>query len=62
MTHLEIIKTEVDSDLFETIWVGKNVTADISYDLQLDFRSSVDDSMIRIKELMQEKGIIFKVW
>ena len=59
---LEIIKTAIDSDLIETIWVGKNVTTDISFDLQLDYPNSVDDSLIRIKELMQEKGIIFKVW
>ncbi len=59
---LEIIKTAVDSDLIETIWVGRNVTTDINYDLQLDFPKSVDDSLIRIKEFMQEKGIIFKVW
>ena len=41
MTHLEIIKTTVDSDLIEPIWVGENVTIDICYDLQLDFPCSV---------------------
>ena len=60
--NLEIIKTAVDYDLIETIWVGKNVTTNINFDLQLDFPRSIDDSLIKIKELMQEKGIIFKVW
>jgi len=56
---LEIIKTAVDPDLIETIWVGKNVTTNINYDLKLDFPNSIENSLTRIIELLQVKRIVF---
>ncbi len=59
---LEVIKTTVDSELIETIWVGNNVTTDIHFDLLLDNPNPISKSLEMIKEMLQEKGIIFKVW
>ena len=59
---LEIIKSTVDAELIETVWVGKNITTDISFDLHLENPINMEESLIMIKELMQEKGIIYKVW
>ena len=60
---LEIIKSSVGSELVETIWIGKDVTSDVQYDLHIsgdDCESA--DCVTIIKDSLQEKGLIFKIW
>ncbi len=59
---LEIIKTVVDSERIETVWIGENVTTDIFYDLHIPVYESYEKAAIIIKEMLQERGIIFKPW
>ena len=59
---LEIIKTTVMPDKIETVWVGEDVTTDIAYDLKVPGNLDIELSAKQIKELLQEKGIIFKPW
>lgn len=59
---LEIIKTTVNPEKIETIWVGDDLTTDISYDLRIPGINDVELSANLIKEVLQDKGIIFKPW
>lgn len=59
---LEQIKTAINPDKIETVWLGDNKTTDIAADLNLATDIVVQDAVDRIKSLMQERGIIFKPW
>lgn len=59
---LEIIKTTVNPEKIETIWVGDDLTTDISYDLRIPGINDVELSANLIKQVLQDKGIIFKPW
>ena len=59
---LELIKTTVDPDRIETVWVGDRVTTNLHCDLVLAEQESEQESVERIKRLLQDKGIIFRPW
>ena len=59
---LEIIKTTVNPDKIETIWVGEDITTDLSYDTQVPGKVDLEESTQVIKQILQDKGIIFKPW
>jgi len=59
---LEIIKTTVNPDKIETVWVGEDVTTDLVYDLKVPGKLDVNVSVESIKQLLQDNGIIFKPW
>jgi len=59
---LEIIKTIVNPDRIEVVWIGENIITDISYDLHLYDPRDIADSVDSIKILLQDKGIIYKPW
>ena len=61
-SDLEIIKTAVEPDQIETVWVGDELSSDIKFDLQLSSGQPVSLQIGRIKSLLQEKGIIFRPW
>ncbi len=57
---LETIRTAVDSDLVEVIWVGPDIT-DIQADLQIETLEDLEVAAGQVKRLLQKKGIIFSV-
>jgi bifunctional enzyme CysN/CysC len=59
---LEVIKTSVSPDRIEVVWVGDQVTTDVSYDLILGDHEAGGDGVDRIKLLLQDKGILFRPW
>jgi bifunctional enzyme CysN/CysC len=59
---LEVIKTTVEPERIETIWVGDEVTTDVACDLVLSERERELDGVERVKRLLQEKGVIFRPW
>ncbi|HXG43203.1 MAG TPA: GTP-binding protein [Gemmatimonadales bacterium] len=59
---LEVIKTAVSPDRIEVVWVGDQVTTDVSYDLILGDHEAGGDGVDRIKLLLQDKGILFRPW
>ena len=59
---LELIKTTVESERIETIWVGDRVTTDITCDLVLTDPEQELERVDRIKSLLQEKGVIYRPW
>jgi bifunctional enzyme CysN/CysC len=59
---LETIKTTIDSDKIECVWVGDDITTDISFDKQVHSIENIDEVVGFIKEDLQDKSIIFRVW
>ncbi|MBK1810963.1 GTP-binding protein [Clostridium sp. YIM B02505] len=57
---IEIIETAVDSDKIIKVWVGEEVTTDLEYDLHIQSYDSVEVAVMKIKTLLQDRGIIFK--
>ena len=59
---LEVIKTSVDPDRIELIWVGDHVSTDVSYEMMLGDAEVAEDGVDRVKRLLQDKGIIYRPW
>lgn len=59
---LEIIKTVIEPELIEVVWVGEPVTTDIPYNLAIQDPRSLDEAVDTLKNMLQERGIIFKPW
>lgn len=59
---LELIKTAVNPDAIETIWVGEDITTDIALDMHVPGVENIDEVVNIIKGSLQEKGVIFKPW
>ena len=57
---LDLIKTVVDGNAIQVVWVGDEVTTDLSIDLKVPGRDQVDTSAAQIKQMLQKQGIIFK--
>ena len=57
---LEILKTAVDPDRIEVIWVGDRVTTDIACDMILSDQDP--EAVDKIKRLLQDKRILFRPW
>ena len=61
-SDLELIKTTVNPQQIETVWLGQNVTTDIHYDLHLDQFETEEKAALQIKGMLQDRGILFKPW
>ena len=55
-----LIETTIGPDKIEVVWVGAGVTPHIEYDLRLDGPDEVAKSVLRIKAMLRDKGIIFR--
>ena len=58
--ELEIIRTSIDPFPINTIWNGDKISTDIRYDLHLSEESPETESVLKVKELLQMRQIIFK--
>lgn len=59
---LELIKTTVNPQQIETVWIGDKVTTDIDFDLHISDFASEEEAAGKIKGLLQDRGIIFRLW
>jgi bifunctional enzyme CysN/CysC len=58
---VELIKTTVEPDRIEIVWVGDTKTTDVAHDLVIPDADD-PDAVQQVKRLLQEKGIIFRPW
>ncbi len=58
--NIEIIKTIVNPDRIETIWIGEESDSELRCDLYIESIDSIDEVVGVIKENLQEKNIIFR--
>ncbi len=59
---LEVMKTLIEAGRIETVWLGEDGISDIRYDLQLPAMSPEETAVSAVKELLQDRGVIFKPW
>jgi bifunctional enzyme CysN/CysC len=59
---LELIKTTVNPQQIETVWLGDRITTDLEFDLHIPEFTSEDQVSAQIKGLLQDRGIIFRPW
>ncbi len=59
---LEVIKTSVDPDRIEVVWVGDQITTDVTCDMVLGDAEAAEDGVEQIKRLLQDKGVLFRPW
>jgi bifunctional enzyme CysN/CysC len=59
---LDLVKTTVQPDRIETVWIGDHVTTDLDCDLHLPEGEAPDEAVPRIKGLLRDKGIIYHAW
>jgi len=57
---LDILETVIDKEMVHVIWVGNKVTTNIEYDIHLKNRENLDEGVVMIKHLLQQRGIMFK--
>jgi bifunctional enzyme CysN/CysC len=60
--ELDLIKTTVDPDRIETVWVGDPGAAEVSADLLLFEQEGEDEAVERVWTLLRDKGVIFQPW
>ncbi len=57
---MEIFNATINPKNILTVWVGKDITTDILYDIYLPEFKSEEEAAAEIKIYLQEKGIVFK--
>jgi bifunctional enzyme CysN/CysC len=57
---LNIIKAVIGEEKIETIWLGEDLTTDITYDLIFHHNEPLEEATVSIKRLLQDHGVIFK--
>jgi bifunctional enzyme CysN/CysC len=55
-----IIKAVINPEKVSIVWMGKEVTTDINYDIHIIEIETPDIETNKIKALLQQKGVIFK--
>lgn len=56
---LDILETVIEKDMVHVVWMGEKLTTDIEYDIHLKNRESIDEGVVLIKHLLQERGVLF---
>ena len=59
---LEVIKTSVDPDRIELVWVGDAMTTDVHCDLVMGGQEAEAEGVDRMKQYLQDKGVVFRPW
>jgi bifunctional enzyme CysN/CysC len=59
---LALIRTSIDPDRIETVWVGDRRSTDLSADLVVGDEEPAGERVERIKRRLQEKGVLFRPW
>jgi bifunctional enzyme CysN/CysC len=59
---LAVVKTVVDPDRIELVWVGDTITTDITCDLVVSDQDDAAEGVERIKRRLQDKGVLFRPW
>ena len=59
---LETIKSTILNEQIEIIWIGDTVSTDIIPDLKFPVTPDTVETVASIKEMMMDKGIIYRPW
>ncbi len=56
---LDVLKTIIGEEKVHVVWIGEKVTTDITYDVHLKNRDKIEEGVVKIKHLLQKRGVIF---
>jgi bifunctional enzyme CysN/CysC len=56
----KLLQTIIGEDKIEVVWIGDDVSTDIQVDLQISGDEVFETSAVKVKQLLQDKGYIFK--
>jgi bifunctional enzyme CysN/CysC len=59
---LQLIQTTASTERILTAWLGEPVTTDLAPDIQLSPLEAVPEAVDRLRGLLQDAGVIFRVW
>lgn len=59
---MDIIRLTVDPAAIHTVWLGDKCTTDLNCDMLLPYNGDTDTAVARIKEKLQDKGVIFRAF
>ena len=60
--ELELIKTTVDANRIETVWVGERGSSDLVCDLRLSETDADERNVDHIRALLVRKNVLFQPW
>jgi bifunctional enzyme CysN/CysC len=60
--ELDVVRTTVDPDRIETVWVGDRGASDLSSDLTLESGEDDEQNVEKIRALLRQKGVVFQPW
>jgi bifunctional enzyme CysN/CysC len=60
--ELDVIRTTVDPDRIETVWVGERGDSDLASDLTLEPHEDEEQNVEKIRALLRQKGVVFQPW
>ena len=58
---VEVIRAAIDPDRLEIVWVGDATTTDLAHDLLVP-AADAPEALEQIKQLLQDKGVLFRPW
>jgi bifunctional enzyme CysN/CysC len=59
---VEIIRTSVGGDRVVSAWVGGSSDVDAAWDITLAPEEADEEGVVRLKGLLQDRGVIFRPW
>jgi bifunctional enzyme CysN/CysC len=60
--EVDLIATTVGAARLSSAWIGDQLTTNLHADLTLTESEAADEGVSRLKELLQEKGVIYRPW
>jgi bifunctional enzyme CysN/CysC len=61
-SEVELIGTAIGVDRLSCVWVGTHVSTDLMPDLVLTEREAAEEGIGCLKQLLQQKGVIYRPW
>ena len=60
--EVDLIATTVGAGRLSSAWIGDQVTTNLHADLTLTESEAAEEGVSRLKDLLQEKGVIYRPW
>jgi bifunctional enzyme CysN/CysC len=60
LEDLDVLKTVVGEDKIQVVWVGEKITTDIPCDIHVTDREEINEGVVKVKHLLQDRGVVFK--
>lgn len=59
---LDLMRTTIDPDRIDVVWVGDNISTDVNIDVHLGDDVPTDKAVETLERRLQDQGVIFRPW